>query len=258
MDHSLRDVIAMRIAVIADIHGNLLALEAVLADAASFAPDMMVDLGDCVSGPLWPHETFERLDALALPTVRGNHDRNLAGPLSDTMWASDRIAHQALNAAQRRKLGALPFSLEIAAGVTAFHACPKDDDIYLLDAVSNGTLVRAPIQTITQKLAGISASVILCAHSHRQDLVTLPDGRTILNPGSVGCPGYDDTRHPAHVMEVGSPYARYAIADIVNGRIGQAMFRAVRYDHEAAAARALSFGERAWSHALRTGFMPAV
>jgi predicted phosphodiesterase len=248
----------MRIAVIADIHGNLLALEAVLADAAAFAPDMMVDLGDCVSGPLWPRETFERLDALALPTVRGNHDRNVAGPLSDTMWASDRIAHQALSAAQRLKLGALPVRLEIAGGVTAFHACPENDDIYLLDTVSNGTLVRAAVETIAQKLAGITASVILCAHSHRQDLVTLPDGRTILNPGSVGCPGYDDTRHPAHVMEAGSPYARYAIVDVAEGQIRQATFRAVRYDHEAAAARAFSFGELAWSHALRTGFMPGV
>ncbi len=65
----------MRLAVIADIHGNLLALDAVLADIAARGVDLTVNLGDCVSGPLWPAETAARLMALGLPTVRGNHDR---------------------------------------------------------------------------------------------------------------------------------------------------------------------------------------
>jgi predicted phosphodiesterase len=43
----------MRIAVIADIHGNILALEAVLAHLTARSPDLIVDLGDCASGPLW-------------------------------------------------------------------------------------------------------------------------------------------------------------------------------------------------------------
>ena len=76
----------MRIAVIADIHGNILALEAVLADLARRGgADRVVNLGDCVSGPLWPRETMERLEALGWPTVRGNHDRRVAlDPL--TRW----------------------------------------------------------------------------------------------------------------------------------------------------------------------------
>ena len=53
----------MRIAVIADIHGNLPALEAVLADIARRGADRILNLGDCVSGPLWPRETMELLDA---------------------------------------------------------------------------------------------------------------------------------------------------------------------------------------------------
>jgi hypothetical protein len=65
----------MRLAVISDIHGNLAALEAVLADIKARGVDRTVNLGDCVTSPLWPKETFEALEALSLPTVRGNHDR---------------------------------------------------------------------------------------------------------------------------------------------------------------------------------------
>ncbi len=65
----------MRVAVISDIHGNLRALEAVLADIKTRSADATVNLGDCVAGPLWPQETFDLLASLAFPTVRGNHDR---------------------------------------------------------------------------------------------------------------------------------------------------------------------------------------
>jgi hypothetical protein len=71
----------MRLAVLSDIHGNLVALEAVLADLQDRAPDQVINLGDCVTSPLWLGETFARLEQLAIPTVRGNHDRwLLEGP----------------------------------------------------------------------------------------------------------------------------------------------------------------------------------
>jgi predicted phosphodiesterase len=72
----------MRIAILADIHGNVLALEAVLTDLESRKVDKFVNLGDCVSGPLWPRETAELLMRLSWPTVRGNHGRrtNIIGP----------------------------------------------------------------------------------------------------------------------------------------------------------------------------------
>jgi predicted phosphodiesterase len=65
----------MRFAVIPDVHGNLLALETVLADIRTRGVDATINLGDCVTSPLWPRETFEALQGLGLPTVRGNHDR---------------------------------------------------------------------------------------------------------------------------------------------------------------------------------------
>ena len=67
----------MRIAAVSDIHGNLFALDAVLADIERRAVDLIVNLGDIVSGPLLPSGTAQRLMALRLPTIRGNHERQV-------------------------------------------------------------------------------------------------------------------------------------------------------------------------------------
>ena len=67
----------MRIAVVADIHGNVRALRAVMDDLKEVAPDTVVNLGDCVSGPLEAAETADVLISLAWTTIRGNHDRQL-------------------------------------------------------------------------------------------------------------------------------------------------------------------------------------
>jgi predicted phosphodiesterase len=68
----------MRLAALSDIHGNLPALEAVLADIGRRGVERIVNLGDIVSGPLWPRETAARLLPLALPTVRGNPSASCA------------------------------------------------------------------------------------------------------------------------------------------------------------------------------------
>ena len=69
----------MGIAVLADTHGNRLALDAVLIDLERRGgAERTVNLGDCVSGPLWPAETMERLATLDALTVLGNHDREVA------------------------------------------------------------------------------------------------------------------------------------------------------------------------------------
>jgi predicted phosphodiesterase len=246
----------MRIAVLADIHGNLPALEAVLKDAAAFGPDLVVDLGDCVSGPLWPRETFERLQGLELPTVRGNHDRQVAETPHGDMGASDAFAHDALTAEQRAALGALPFTREFAPGIVGFHATPAHDDRYVLDGIADGRLMRAPLTKIMRRLDGVAARIVLLGHSHRPDMVRLPDGRSILNPGSVGDPAYHDATGQAHVSEAGAPHARYALIEVDKGEIVEAAFRAVAYDWEGAARRAEENGRPDWAHALRTGFMP--
>ena len=66
--------------------------------------------------------------------------------------------------------------------------------------------------------AGIDFPVILCGHTHIPRAVRLADGRLIVNPGSVGCPGYDDDEPVSHKVETGSPDACYAILSKVGGR----------------------------------------
>ncbi len=246
----------MRIAVLADIHGNLLALEAVLADVAGEAPDLIVNLGDCLAGPLWPRETMERLAALEAPTVRGNHDRQMAVLPADAMGPSDRYAHDQVETCDLEWLGALPGELQVAPGVRAFHATPGQDDVYLLDEVAEGRLVRAGIDGIAARLGANDAGVVLCGHSHRPDAVRLPGGPLIVNPGSVGCPAYEDSSPPAHVSELGSPHARYAILDLRPGGDANVTFKAISYRHELAAQRAQANGRPEWAHALMTGLMP--
>ena len=65
----------MKLGVISDVHGNLLALEVVLAELRNAGVDAIVNLGDAVSAPLWPRETCELLAASGVHAVRGNHDR---------------------------------------------------------------------------------------------------------------------------------------------------------------------------------------
>ncbi|MGK9170351.1 metallophosphatase family protein [Inquilinus limosus] len=243
----------MRLAVLADIHGNLPALEAVLADLDRRGADGIANLGDCVSGPLWPRETLDLLMAKGWPTVRGNHDRWVSEPRDEPLNTSDGYARHALDADGRAWLGALPMRLELPGGVVAFHARPDDDDAYLLEEVEGGRLVRAPATAIAARLGDIAAPVVLCGHSHLPWLLCLPDGRWILNPGSVGCPAYDDPTPPAHVSESGSPSARYAMLELDGDSVAAELI-AIPYDHDRAVRQATENGRPDWAHALATGF----
>ena len=178
----------MRLAIIADIHGNVLALEAVIADIRRRGADGTINLGDCVSGPLWPRETMDLLEGLALPTVRGNHDRWVAETPRECMFPSDVFAYDALSSTQRAALGSLPPRREVAEGIVALHGTPDDDNCYLLEDISDGRLVLAAGETIGQRLAGVRADVVLCAHSHLPRVVRAPGGTLVVNPGSVGWP----------------------------------------------------------------------
>lgn len=243
----------MTLAVIADIHGNLPALEAVLADIARRGVTRIVDLGDCVSGPLWPRETCEVLMARGYPTVRGNHDRWVATLAPADMPRSDRYTHGELNEAQHRWLAALPAMVWVEEGIRAVHGRPGDDNRYLLEDIDDGRAVRAPAEKIAQRLEGVGAAVVLCGHSHQQHMMKLPNGPLVLNPGSVGLPAYRDPEGIAHVSEVGSPHARYALIDGADGNM-TIDFVALDYDHASAVKRALANGSPPWAHALETGF----
>ena len=242
----------MRMAILADIHGNFLALEAVLADLRGRAPDHIINLGDCVSGPLWPRETAEKLISLGWPTVRGNHDRWVTDLEPDNQYSSDAFARRSLSTEQLLWLSSLPQTLGLAAGIFACHGRPKDDNAYMLENVVSGRLALASRAEIAERTASIAAQIVLCGHSHIPRIVRT-DSVLIVNPGSVGQPAYEDPTQPAHVCETGSPLASYAMVSIRSGLITTEII-SVSYDHVAAAERAEGNGSSSWGHYLRTGF----
>lgn len=241
----------MRLAILSDIHGNLLALEAVLADVAKRGADLIVNCGDLCTSPLWPRETFERLEVLGLPTVRGNHDRWIATlPYAD-MSPALRYTHDALTPAQRTALGALPLTLAPAPGVFMCHGTPTDDYIYLLEDQIDGRLALSGPDAITARLGAVEAELILCGHSHNPQVVTAPGRRLVVNPGSVGCPIFADNPQ-APRNNARAPHARYALATRSGGRWAVEL-HALAYDWDAAADRARTNGRLEWAESYVDG-----
>ncbi|MGY0570511.1 metallophosphoesterase family protein [Bradyrhizobium sp. RDM12] len=245
----------MRFAAIADVHGNYLALEAVLADIGAQGVTEIVNLGDMLSGPLDARRTIEILMKLDAVHVLGNHDRYLLDRLPEEMGSWDRPAHAALDAAQLDWLRTQPTTRVLRDQVFLCHATPADDEVYWLDTVHpDGTVALSPLDRIEQFAQDITQSLILCAHTHLARAVRLRDGRLIVNPGSVGSPGYRDVQPFPHLVEAGTPHARYAVLERVDAA-WQVTFRNVAYDHEAMAALARSNDQPELANALATGWI---
>lgn len=257
----------MRIAAVSDIHGNLPALDAVLADIVREHVDLIVNLGDIVSGPLWPLETAQRLMALDLPTIRGNHERQLLTIPLGQQGDSDAQASRALGDAQRAWLAALPAALALEGGVQCCHGTPTSDLHYLMetvvdgfdaerarrgDASARGLRAASPYE-LKARIGAVDAAVLLCGHSHAPRMIGLPDGRLVVNPGSVGLPAYDDEHPSPHWVENDGPQARWALLERDGGGRWQACLRKTDYDHECAARRAEVRGRGDWADALRSG-----
>lgn len=246
----------MRLAVISDIHGNLRALEAVLADIRSRGVDLTVNLGDCVTSPLWPRETFEALQSRSLPTVRGNHDRWIEELAEADLSPAGRFARAALQPEQRQTLYNLPSRIDLIDGVSAIHGTPDDDNACLLEeTLDDGRFVPARRDVLKARLGNLAAEgrLVLCGHSHRQSIVLGPSGCLILNPGSVGCPVFADISI-ARNLEHRSPHARYAVLTRRNGN-WSAELLALEYDWASASARALENGRPDWAMALSSGIV---
>jgi predicted phosphodiesterase len=245
----------MRIAVLSDIHGNLPALEAVTADLKLRTPDLTVNLGDCVSGPLWPRETCELLMAKTWPTIRGNCDRAVGREPRATMRHSDAIAYDRLDDRHRSWLGGLLNPHFVAENIFACHGTPTDDDDYLADDITGGLLSAPAPAAIAARLGKIAAPLTLYGHSHVPRIVQSSDGRTVLNPGSVGLPAYDgEWNGETYFAESGSPHARYALVTKRNAGFDMELI-AIGYNFEFAAQKAETEGRADYAKALRTGTM---
>lgn len=179
-----------RVAGLYDIHGNLPALEATLAEVDAIGCDRIVVGGDVALGPM-PRETLDLLLARGerVSFVRGNCDREMismlkrepdpAKPLEARLrWAADQ-----LTPAQRELLAGLPTTIELEVdglGPVLFcHGSPRDDD----EIITRAT----PERRIVPALAGVSARLVLGGHTHIQyDRVV--GGVRLVNAGSVGMP----------------------------------------------------------------------
>ena len=240
--------------MISDIHGNLPALEAVLASIAARGITRIVNLGDHVSGPLWPRETAVFLMRHSWPSIRGNHDRMVACDAPATHGPSDRFAFAETSPDQRAWLATQPPALTLDDdGLFLCHGIPTDDRMYLLETPEAGRLRLAAPEQIARRLGLLPHPLVVCGHSHIARAVHLGE-ILIVNPGSVGLPAYTHDGAHAHASETGSPLARYAVVEQVAGR-PSVTFVAVDYEFETAARRAEANGRPDWAVALRTGYV---
>jgi diadenosine tetraphosphatase ApaH/serine/threonine PP2A family protein phosphatase len=245
----------MRFAAIADVHGNYLALEAVIADIRAEGIEEIVNLGDMASGPLDARRTMDALMALDAVHVLGNHDRYLIDRPPEKMGSWDRPAHAQLDIGHLDWLRTVPPTRVYRESVFLCHATPESDEAYWLETVlPDGTVRMASLEAIEEAASGIAQPLILCGHSHIARAARLAGGRLIVNPGSVGSPGYRDVHPFPHVVEAGTPDARYAILEFDTGS-WHVTFRHVPYDHDAMAALARRNGEPELASALATGWI---
>lgn len=221
----------MRVAVLADVHGNLPALEAVLEDVDRAGVDLIVLAGDVAAGPL-PGETIEALQGLGprVVGVRGNADRCMVEAFDAGVDAEPEGAHEddvelgrRLSRAHRDWLAAAPLTrtvdVDALGPVLVCHATPRDDTEVVLEGTDDAAVAVA--------LDGVGEAVVVCGHTHMPFDRTVA-GRRLVNPGSVGMP-------------YGAPGAYWALLG------PDVELRRTDYDLDAAAERIVERSE--WSKA---------
>ena len=211
----------MRVAAIYDVHGNLPALEAVLAEIRREGADLVVFGGDVVPGPM-PRETLDLLLHPGLPArfVRGNGDRMVAEVLAGAGDGIPEAARESVEASARqldaeagRILAGWPATIRITidgiGDVLFCHATPRNDtDIFT---------IRTPEARLAPLFDGLGADRVVCGHTHMQ-FDRMIGGTRVVNAGSVGMP-------------FGAPGAYWLL-------LGPGVeLRRTAYDLEAAAAR---------------------
>jgi putative phosphoesterase len=177
----------LRVAALYDIHGNLPALEAVLAEVAD--ADVILVGGDFVMGP-WPAETLERLRGLDADVrfIRGNADREIVE--EDTVGLAPQefmeFARERLSKEQLAFLSDLPLveriDVDDLGRVLFCHATPRNDE-EIFTRIS-------PDEEWAEALADADADVVVCGHTHIQFDKRIGDIR-LVNAGSIGMP-YED------------------------------------------------------------------
>lgn len=221
----------MRLALIADIHGNAVALDAVVADLARRDADRVVCLGDAVQGGAQPAEVVDRLRALACPVVMGNADAWLLSGVetSPTPPPPERQAVlddvrvwslTKLSTADRAFMASFAPTVTMEVGgrrFLGFHGSPSSFDEVLLPTTPRESFERA--------LAPHAADFMAGGHVHLQFVRRFATSLHV-NPGSVGVAYLHD--QPDETARV-DPWAEYAVLD-VEGPRASLEFHRVPYD----------------------------
>ena len=168
----------MPVAALYDVHGNLPALEAVLADLDAIGVTQIVSGGDLVGGPL-PSECLALLRERSATFIKGNADRLVLEAADET----DRFARGRLTQEELDEVAAWPatatLEVEGLGRVLFCHASPRSDE----EILSVGT----PDDVAAAAIAGVSADVVVGGHTHQQYDRTVA-GTRLVNAGSVGLP----------------------------------------------------------------------
>jgi predicted phosphodiesterase len=189
------------ITVFGDIHANLPALEAVLADMDARGLQGRYCLGDLVGYGTWPNEVVEIVRASGIPTLMGNYDQGVGHSSDDCGCAYKTDIERArgersiawsnahTSEANKAFLRGLPAHIPVRLGsvrVLLVHGSPRRINEYLFE--------DRPDDYFQRLMDGIDADVLVCGHTHLPYLKRLPDGRHIVNAGSVGKPKDRDPR----------------------------------------------------------------
>lgn len=215
----------MRVALLADIHGNLLGLDAVLDELGREGVDHVLCLGDVAVGPQ-PTETLERIRALGCPVLMGNWDAWFLDGFPDLpddlgrrlveigSWWADQLGDES-RSYMRTFRESVELELDGAGKLAAFHASPGSFEV--------GILATTPDPEVEEMLAGTDASLVACGHTHFQLLRRVGEC-LVVNPGSVGLP----FQGVGGVMRI-APWAEYCVVTAEDGRLG-VDFRRTGYD----------------------------
>jgi putative phosphoesterase len=243
-------------AIISDIHGNLLALLAVLKDINSRGITDVINLGDHFLGALEPESVAQILRENPMTCIRGNTDREIVESLGKTSQKEhmERVKAE-LTDESINWLKQLPFTLTVDDLIFVCHGTPESDDEYLLEKVTaNGVFVYNDEELIA-KTKHINERIIVCGHSHVNRVIYLSNDKIILNPGSVGLPAYLGNGKHRFAMESMTPHAKYAIIHADGPAINIEQVHCA-YDWHKAAAAAKSNGNDNWAQFLLHGRMP--